>query len=268
MKIKPKFAAKHVGHLVQQNSPTILSAVAVVGVAATGYLTFRATWKASEIVQETYDEKIAEHGSTQRTLENGALPLNFQEKALLVWKLYIPAAGVGALTIGCIVASNRIQVRRLAALAAAYGVLSGDFDEYRNKALELLGDKKAKTIDDKMAEEKILSQPPQTGIFIDEGKAWFCDLSTMRYFKTDRQFVDDACNKLNYQLLHGGESYASLNNAYAFLGLKSTGVGEQLGWTSEQQVVFIPTPVLMEDGSSATGIKFSPEPSPDFDSLH
>jgi len=260
MKFNPKFAAKHGVHLVQKNSPTLLSAVAVVGVAATGYLTFKATWKAREIIDTNPNLYPADaEKNREKTLA---------EKSLMVWKLYIPAAGVGALTIVSIVASNRIAVRRLAALAAAYGVLSGDFDEYRNKALELLGDKKAKSIDDKMAEEKMKNNPPPQGVFIDEGKAWFCDLSTMRYLKSDRQAVEHAVNQLNYRLMHGGESYASLNNFYAFLGLPSTNVGDQLGWTSEQQVEFVPTPILMEDGSSATGIKLAPEPDPNFDSLH
>lgn len=258
-KIKPKVAAKHVGHIVQQNSPTLLSAVAVVGVAATGYFTFRATWKASQVIADKETMERVHGEETTRTV---------QDKALMVWKLYLPAAGVAAATIGCVVAANRIQVRRLAALAAAYGVLSGDFDEYRNKALEMLGDKKAKTLDDQVAEKKMHATPPPYGLPIDEGKAWFCDLSTMRYLKSDRQAVESAFNQLNYHLLHSGELYATLNNLYAFLGLDSTAVGDQLGWTNEQQVEFVPSPVLMPDGSSATGIKFTPEAKPDFDSLH
>lgn len=252
MKFKPKFAAKHVGHIVQQNSPTLLSAVAVVGVAATGYFTLRATWRASTIVDDAEtDRKVT---------------LTTQERALLVWKLYIPAAGVGALTIGCIVASNRIQVRRLAALAAAYGVLSGDFDEYRNKALEMLGDKKAKAINDKIAEEKMLANPPPQGVFLEEGKSWFCDLSTMRYFKSERQKIDEARNDLNRRLLDG--EYADLNEFYAFLSLDATNVGNQLGWNQDDRVEVIYSAILMRDGSAATGFSFSPEPRPDFDSLH
>lgn len=259
MKIKPKIAVKHVGRVMQQNSPTLLSAVAVVGVAATGYFTFKATWQASKVLadKETM-ERVKGEGQTRTP----------QEKALLVWKLYIPAAGVAAATVGCIVASNRIQVRRLAAMAAAYGVLSGDFDEYRNKALEVLGDKKSKALDDKIAEEKMVASPPPQGIPLEDGQQWFCDLSTMRYFKSDRAKVDKARNDLNYHLMHGGDICADINTAYGFLGLDSTNVGGQLGWTSEQIVEFVLTPVFMPDGNTATGIKFTPEPGPDFADLH
>jgi hypothetical protein len=256
-KIKPKIAAKHVGHIVQQNSPTLLSAAAVVGVAATAYFTWRGTREATRIL----DLEI----SAQPVIVGGH-PLTPVEQMAKVWKFYMPAAGVGALTVGCIVASNRIQVRRLAALAAAYGVLSGDFDEYRNKALEMLGEKKHKSVDDKIAEEKMHATPPPQGIYIEDGKGWFCDLSTMHYFKTDRASMEKARNDLNYYLLH--EGYADLNEAYAFMGLSSTSVGGLLGWKAEEQVEIVFSPTLMPDGLSATGIKWHPEPKPDFDSLH
>jgi hypothetical protein len=48
LKLKPKQAVKHAGRLMQKNSPTILSAVAVAGVAATAYLTCKATWKGAK----------------------------------------------------------------------------------------------------------------------------------------------------------------------------------------------------------------------------
>lgn len=259
MKIKPKVAAKHVGHLVQQNSPTILSAVAVVGVAATGYLTFKATWKASRIIDDLQSDRAVQADVPMMTVS---------EQALKIWKLYIPAVGVGATTIFCVVASNRIAMRRLAALAAAYGLLSGDFDEYRNKALELLGDKKAKTIDDKMAEEKILKNPPPAGILLEEGKSWFQDQSTGRYVKTDRQAVERACNDMNYKLQHGGEFYVYLNDFYRFLGMDITTTGDLLGWTNEQKLDVKFTPVMMPgDQAAATGFRIVPEPSTDFDSV-
>lgn len=251
---------------MQKNSPTILSAIAVVGVAATGYLTFKATWKAREVIDANpylYEDGPDVLTNRQKTTA---------EKALLVWKLYIPAAGVGALTIVSIVASNRIAVRRLAALAAAYGVLSGDFDEYRNKALELLGDKKAKSIEDKMAEEKMTRNPPPQAIapadvnMLESGKGWFQDLSTGQNIIADRQQMEKARNDLNYSLLHDG--YADMNQWYSFAGFDSTNLGGQLGWKSEEQIEVVFSPVMLPDGRTATGVKLHPEPSPDFDSLH
>lgn len=253
LNFKPKL--KHAGHLVQQNSPTLLSAIAVVGVAATGYLTFRAAYKTGHYQQA--------HDTLADNLEQPRMTP--QEIALKQWKLYIPAVGVAAATVGCIVTSNRIQVRRLAAMAAAYGVLSGDFDEYRNKAVEMLGKTKGKKLDDAVAEQKMTNGPTPPNVPLAENEAWFCDLSTMRYFKSSREKVEKGRNDLNYKLMHGGEHYVDLNEAYSCVGLEATGVGGQLGWSNEQQVDITFTPIFMTDGQTATGFKFSPEPKPDFD---
>lgn len=259
MKIKPRYAAKHAMRLGRHHSPTLLSAIAVAGVAGTAYYTLKASFAAAKVISDK---------ETMERVHGQGVDRTPQEKALLVWKLYIPAAGVGAATIGCIVASNRIQVRRLAAMAAAYGVLSGDFDEYRAKALEMLGDKKGKALDDKVAEQKMVANPPPADVPLEGDEQWFCLLPTMKYFKSTRAKVDKAQNDLNYHLLHGGDMCADMNAAYAFLNQESTHVGDQLGWTSEQQVEFVVTPIFMPDGRTATGIKFVPEPSPDFADLH
>lgn len=254
MKLNAKQAAKHLGRNIQVQSPTILSAIAVVGVVATGYLTFKAAFKSAEILRDDLDS-----GGVQTRA------IQFEK----VWKLYIPAVATGVGTIGCIVASNRIAVRRLAAMAAAYGILTGDFDDYRNKVMEALGDKKTKLIDDKIAEEKILKNPPPVSSDIhtlEGGKHWFQDLSTGQNFISDRQNVEKARNDLNYMLIHEGQ--ADLNDWYAFLGIDATNLGNQLGWAAEQKIEVVFSPVMLPDGGTATGIKLHPEPSPDFDSLH
>lgn len=262
-KFRPKFAAKHAAHIVQQNSPTVLSAIAVVGVAATGYLAVKAGFDSAKKIEDDRYAKSVAREATKPPVE-----LTPQEKALLVWKLYIPAVGVGALTIGCIVASNRIAVRRLATLAAAYGVLSGDFDEYRNKAAELLGDKKAKTIDDKMAEEKIHKNPPPVNSpqVLQPGEAWFQDLSSGQNFIATRDRIEKARNDFNWYLMN--EGYADLNDWYSQLGIEGTNVGNQLGWREEAKVDVVFTPILLPDATTATGIALRPEPKPDFTSLH
>lgn len=259
MKFKPKFAAKHVGHLVQTNSPTILSAVAVVGVAATGYLTFRATWAGHRLVT---DENL----TRQSTGSSLPIPLTKQEQALKIWKLYIPAVAAGVGTVGCIVLSNRIHARRAAAMLAAYGVLSGDFDEYKAKAREILGEKKSKDIQDQIAQDKVTKVPAPLGIPLEDGQTWFCDLNTMRYFKSDRQSVEKARNDFNYMLPK--ESYMSLNDMYSLIGIDSTELGKTVGWKADQRVEVNFSAVLMPDGSAATAFTFNPAPSPDFDDLH
>jgi hypothetical protein len=191
------------------------------------------------------------------------------EKSLLIWKLYIPAVAAGVGTMGCIVLSNRIQARRAAAVLAAYGVLSGDFDEYRNKAAEMLGVKKTDELDTKLATEKMEKTPTPAamlGVPFEDGRSWFCDLNSMRYFISDRQTIEKARNDFNHAL--NQEQYMTLNEMYELMDLEGTDLGKQLGWKADQRVEVNFTPVLMPSGVAATAFKFHPKPSPDFDDLH
>lgn len=254
MKHNIKHLTKHAGRVVSVQSPQILTVVGAVGVGVTAYLTGKAAFKLGKdmFVQEAATDE----------------PADIKQLAIGSWREFLPAIAVGTGTVGCIVAANRIQARRLAAMAAAYAVISGDFDDYKNKALDKLGVKKAKEIDDEVAKEKILANPPPSGVThtLESGKSWFQDLSTGQNFIADRQHVEKARNDLNYYLMN--EGYADLNEWYALLGLESTNVGGQLGWQAEERVEVIFSAVLLPDGSAATAVKLHPEPKPDFDSLH
>lgn len=245
-----KHLTKQAAHVAADNSPTILTALGVAGTMTTGWL----FWKAGRAHQEIV-----------RNTENMNVDVTRREEFDLTWKLYIVPAATGVLTIASIVASNRIGTRRAAAMAAAYTVMTTDYEDYRNMVAKKFTAKKEKEVRDEVNKEKVLANPPPVAIF-EDGQSWFCDLSTMRYFKSDRAHCDGARNDLNYMLQH--EGMADLNEAYAFLGLDSTGVGGQLGWTGDQKVEIVYTAVLMPDGSAATAFTFNPEPKPDFDSLH
>lgn len=259
MKLNIKQTARHLGKNVQVNSPTILSAVAVVGVAATGYLTFKATWKGARI----YEDK--------KTLENvhgEGHEWTTAERALLIWKLYIPAVATGVGTIGCIVASNRIQARRAAAMIAAYGVISGDFDEYKEKARELLGAKKADEVDQHMAKKDIDKAVVSTkGILVPDGKSWFLDSATKRTLITTRETIESAKNEMNGTILNkdGGNGDVSLNDFYSQIGLDpAEGIGDLLGWNKNHLCQIEYTPMLTEDRGAVTAFHFRRGPVPNY----
>jgi hypothetical protein len=257
-KINPKVAVRHLGRNIQTNSPTILSVVAVAGVAATGYFAVKAGMEsAKKIEDDRYKESIRSDRVTppkERTA---------QEKALLVWKLYIPAVVTGTATIGCIVASNRIQARRMAAMLAAYGVLSGDFDEYKEKAQELLGQKKTTELREHMGERKQTNYPvPANGVLVPEGKSWFLDARRGVYLLTNREFIDGTVNEMNFSILNHGE--ASLNEFYTQLGMDPVGYGNYLGWNQKHKCAVKYTPIISEDRGAVTVFEFQNGPRPDF----
>ena len=97
---------KGVKKVVSDNSPSILTSVAVAGVLSTAMFVGRATIKAHEKYLEELDHYDYYDNPKDRY------------KAILkdTWKFYIPAASIGAATISCIIGANSISTRRNAAL--------------------------------------------------------------------------------------------------------------------------------------------------------
>lgn len=251
-----KHLTKDVGRFVAEQSPQILTVLAVAGTGATAYFVGKATFKAADVINEETFDKQEDGSFLARTASNR----NTKQKALLVWKLYIPAATTGVMTVVCIVAANRVQARRMAALAAAYGILSGDFDEYRTKALELLGVKKAEELESGIAAQKIgNAEYPLT---LPAGKSWFLDMSTMRPFPSTMETVKAAQNKINFQCIN--QQPVALNEFYELLDLDPTSIGDILGWNEEKRCDLTFLPILTDDKGAVTAVRFTTNPVPKF----
>ena len=248
MNLNIKNRALNIGKLIQASSPTILTGLGVVGVVGTAVLVAKASYEARDRIVAREDEVgIVKGGATQ---------LPAKQKAELIWKLYIPAVGVGSLTIVAIIASNRIHARRLAALAAGYALLSKDFDDYRDQAFEKLGIKKNDELNKEHAKKKLEATPMAYGAVLPDGKTWFCDMSTMRYFPSTMESVKWAVNNVNHKLNNQGDF--SLNNFYEELDLEVTeGIGDMLGWSPGMKVEIVPIPMLTDQYGAVTAFKFA-----------
>lgn len=250
-----KHITKDLGKFVSKESPQILTILGIAASGATVYFASRATWKAAQQIQH---EEIVGKVDTG----NQAYELPTKARIEKVWKMYIPAAATGVMAVGCIVAANRVQARRFAALAAAYGVLSGDFDEYRDKASEALGLKKADDVHHEVAKKKIDGSALPAGYITPEGKSWFMDATTKRVFLATHEDVKKAMNYVNFEA--NNQRGTSLNTFYDELGLENTSIGNILGWSSGTQCDLILTPVLLDNGTSVTLVDFTKDPKPNF----
>ena len=95
----------------------------VAGSVTTAVLSGRAGFKAAQIIADTPDDEARPHSNWER----------FKQ----VWPQFIPAAGVGAVTITSIIMSNRLSSREAAALGVAYG-LSRIADIYAGQMLDFV----------------------------------------------------------------------------------------------------------------------------------
>jgi hypothetical protein len=145
MKLKLTELAKQVKQAIADNSPAILTALGVTGTLTVAYLTGKATFKAAEILSEE---------TTRRKIDDDP-ELDGWDKVDLVWKQYVPAAGIAAMTIAAIISANHISTRRVAAFASAYSFAEKGFAQYKDKVLEKVGEKKEQDIRDEVAKQRL-----------------------------------------------------------------------------------------------------------------
>lgn len=236
--MKIKQLAKMTEKTLVDNSPLIMTALGVAGTLTTAYLTGKASFKAADIIRR---EEEVEAGGTLYT----------REKIELVWKMYIPALGVGAGTIACIVLANRIGTRRAAAMAAAYTITEKAFTEYREKVVEHMGKQKEQKVRDEIAQEHTNRAMEKSPVIITgTGESLCLDKWTGRMWPSTMESLKKAQNDINYQILN--EGFASLNEFYSKVGLDHIPTGEEVGWNSDKglmELTFSTTIAQDRDGA-------------------
>lgn len=217
----------------------------MTGTISTALLTGRASFKAAHILSEE------------------APDLTFQEKAKLVWKVYIPPAGTAGLTIAAIIMAHRISSRRAAAMAAAFAISEKAFEEYRTKVAEKLGEKKERAVRDEIAQEHVQQRLADRGnlIYVGTGDVLCYDDYTGRPFSSSMEKLRRAENEINHQIIH--DHYASLSDLYDKIGLAPTGISEQLGWNLDHMLELDISGTITEDGKPCLSVSYKVCPALD-----
>lgn len=185
-------AANNAGAFGKKNLPTILTCVGCVGFVATVYEASKAT-PGYVRVREEYD----------RRKEEGE-EIKFSEKAIDAVDAYWKAAVLGVASMGCFVMANKINLERIAALAAGYSMLDKKHKDYVNKAKEVFGAKETK-VNDEIAKDMIsridTTKLPKGIINTGHGDTIFMDDNTGNLFLSDINFLRSAVNSLNDNML-------------------------------------------------------------------
>lgn len=213
---------------VSKHSPEILTGLGIAGMITSTVLAVKATPKALELVKERKEELDYE--------ETDKLPVSETVKA--AWKCYIPAVVTGATSVVCLIGASSVNLRRNAALTAAYNLSATALAEYKDKVIETVGEKKEREIRDKVAEERINKNPAnQSAIIVTgNGNTRCFDTITKRRFVSDIETMNKIVNELNKRMING-EDYLSLNEFYYEIGLDSCLVGDELGWNVRENLI-------------------------------
>lgn len=220
---KPNMAAlfKSVQTSVSKHSPEILTGIGIAGMITTTVLAVKATPKALDLIEEKKEE-------LELKPEEKLTPV---ETVKAAWKPYIPAAATGVVSVVCLIGASSVNSKRSAALATAYNLTATAFNEYKEKTLETVGEKKEQIIRNKVAEERINKEPVKQSAIVMTGKGTTrCfDTITKQRFISDIESIKSIVNELNHRMIKG-DDYVSLNDFYYELGLDGTRIGDELGW--------------------------------------
>lgn len=232
---------------VKTHSPEILTALGATGVATTAYLAARAGYKASAAIDTVEFKEGTSHDAKER----------FKSRAKLTWRLYIPPAVSGAVTIGCVLAGSKGQGRRTAAAVTAYSLTEKAFSEYKEHVIEQIGASKEEKIRNEIAQEKINADPPKSKeiIIIGNGEVLCCELLTMRYFRSSMEGLRKAENDLNAWIINA--LHVTLEDWYELIGLPPTSQASDLGWDSDKLMNLEFSPCISPDGEPAIGFDYN-----------
>lgn len=221
------------GHTVKKHSPAILTVAGTVGVVGTSYLAYRSAKKLDTI--------LAEHESR---VERGEELTKVEIVKDVASAVALPVA-VGTLSIAAIVGSFFIQNGRISLLTTSLSTALVNSRKYRAKVKELLGEEKAKEIEQAFIEETVTSKNENGDIIrpedirISKLTGVYYELSS-EYYRDDHHYNVASLENKKQKIEHilNTKGYILLNQVYDIIGFKRTKIGATTGWTCSNPVGF------------------------------
>ena len=228
---------------VTKYSPEILMGIGIAGMVTSTVLAVKATPKALMLMEMKKEELEVDTLTPVETVKT-------------TWKCYLPTVITGATSIACLVGSHSVNSRRNAALATAYKLSETAFAKYRESTLEAVGEKKEKSVRDKISEKEIKENPVnRTEVFMTgKGQTLFFEPLSSRYFYSDLEKIKRAENKLNKEIITDAfDSGRTVNDFYEEIGIPTTSTGDNLGWKIGYLIDIYPSAQMAEEGTEHEG---------------
>lgn len=176
----PRYS-KHLVTWAKANSNWLLAAFTALGVVLTAEEAIRATVKAVKVCEE-------------KQLKDG------KEIVKTVWKLYIPMVGFFLLTTVAIGGNAHINARRLTTAAGLIALKEADLKSFKDKAKEMLGERKVDKIEDEVERDIVDQNPPPTEDKIRKtghGNDLFREYLTGQYIRACPEWIMAVEGRLN-----------------------------------------------------------------------
>lgn len=233
---------------LKENAPEILTALGMAGVGVTAYQATKAAIASVDVV-EVEKAVYRETGGTSF----GPVPddqmevLTTLQTVKLCWPLYVPTIITGAGTMACIFFAYKGNTKRTVAAVTAYSLSERAFAEYREQVVQQMGENRDRKVLDAVAQEKVNANPPPSSgiVILGKDESLFCELHTMRYFKSNIDDIRKAVNDVNHWI--NMNRHVRLDDFYQLIGLQSTDTSDKLGWEEDELMALIFSTAMTED---------------------
>lgn len=267
-------ASDKAGKWFDKNSPVILLGIGITGLLVTSALAVKATPKAMKVVEDANKklDKVKEKQEEPDISSTELAEIKKEKRAVYLDTakdlgiLYGPAAALAVSSTLCLIKSHKIEHNRLTAVTTAYQISEAARKEYKDKVVEMLGQRKEQDIRDAISADKIKKNPPDkdSDVYKDTRDTLCLDALSGRYFRSNANKAQQAVNRLNKQLTSGYQSYVLLNDFYDEVGLEPNRMGSMLGWNCDELVELSLTSALTDDEMPCLVIDFMKAPTYDY----
>lgn len=191
--------------------PTILSVLASAGVVGTAVMAVLKTPEAMKRLEDAKKDRLTK-----------------TETFLVIAPVYLPAAGMAAGTITCIMGANVLNKKAQASLISAMALADRSYKEYRQKVINMIGEDGDKEIIAEIAKDKLKNVDLDEPLYDDE--ALFYESYSDQYFTAKFKDVREAAYHINRNMAI--KSYVTFNEYLSFLPVKKKEIpgGKEIGW--------------------------------------
>lgn len=260
----------------KRKSPAILTGLAIAGVISTAWAAFKAGPRADKILED-YRKDMRDCHPEDKEAKRAVVG----ETAKKIIPVVAPTVIMGGVTIGCMVGSNSISNRRIAALSAAYTISETTVKNLNDKMVEMLGEKKTRAIKDSIMKDKLKADADKDReilsdknfIFPNNGTVLCKDLYTGRLFHSTAEKIRQAITKCSYDIVT--DMYVSLNDFYDAIDspeLTKVPMGDDFGWNlrdvRDRKLPIILTALLTENDVPCLCVDYGISPRDDYRNLH
>ena len=213
MKTSVKQAIKIGLRFIDENAPTILMVVSLIGLGGSVACAIHDAPIAKEKIQdakldkaekieiETPDE-LNKYKNEDGEYDLAKIKLTPWEYVQILTPVYWRTGACTIATGVCIFFAHHIEHKRYLAALSLLALKEKDLEKYKDKVKELFGEKKADQVENELAKDICEAPPDELNVFYTgDGIQLFYDTASHSWFRSSREAIDRAINRFNSDLL-------------------------------------------------------------------